>query len=373
MNAGLIGRSSSPADVPRSEFWTLRWKIGGLRRINTAETVQKSSLRTLGGMILKHGGHMTALMITVCVLTACGPSAQDARPGAGNSAASGPSLVTLDGSSTVFPISEAVAEEFQKADQNVRVTVGISGTGGGFQKFCRGEIDIADASRPISATEIAACEKSGIQYIELPVAYDGIAIAVNPKNNWAGNITVAELKTLWAPDAQGQVKAWSQVRQGWPNREIHLFGAGVDSGTYDYFTEAINGKAKASRGDFTSSEDDNVLVQGISNDELALGFLPFAYFEENAATLKLVGVDDGKGSGPIMPTPETIENGTYRPLSRPVFIYVSKQAAARAEVRRFVEFYLKNAETLVREVNYVSLGSASYRSSAEKLAKELAQ
>jgi phosphate transport system substrate-binding protein len=200
-----------------------------------------------------HGRHMVALAIAFCMLTACGPSAQDARPGAGASAGSGPSVVTLDGSSTVFPISEAVAEEFQKADKNVRVTVGISGTGGGFQKFCRGEIDIADASRPISATEVAACQKSGIQYIELPVAYDGIAIAVNPKNNWAANITVAELKRLWAPEAQGKVKTWSQVRNGWPNREVHLFGAGVDSGTYDYFTEVITGKAKASRGDFTSS------------------------------------------------------------------------------------------------------------------------
>jgi phosphate transport system substrate-binding protein len=273
----------------------------------------------------------------------------------------------------VFPISEAIAEEFQKVDRNTRVTVGISGTGGGFQKFCRGEIDIADASRPISATEVAACGKSGIGYIELPVAYDGIAIAVNPKNTWANNITVAELKTLWGPEAQGKVMRWNQVRKDWPNREIHLFGAGVDSGTYDYFTEVVTGKAKSSRGDFTSSEDDNVLVQGIGNDELALGFLPFAYFEDNAATLKLVPVDDGKGSGPITPTPETIEKGTYRPLSRPVFIYVSKKAAERPEVLRFVDFFLKNADKLVREVNYVSLGAASYSGSAEKFAKERAQ
>ena len=301
----------------------------------------------------------------VFTLAACGPSAQDARTSGSGGAAAGPTLVTLDGSSTVFPISEAVAEEFQKANQGTRVTVGISGTGGGFQKFCRGEIDIADASRPISATEVAACEKSGIQYIELPIAYDGIAIAVNPKNNWAGNITVAELKTLWAPDAQGKVKMWSQVRKGWPNREIHLFGAGVDSGTYDYFTEAINGKAKASRGDFTSSEDDNVLIQGIANDELALGFVPYAYYEGNKDKLKLVPVDSGQG-GAITPTPETIENGTYKPLSRPVFIYVSKKAAERPEVRKFVEFYLKNADALVREVNYVSLGAANYSSSLEK-------
>ncbi len=250
-------------------------------------------------------------------------------------------------------------KNFRKPIKNTNVTVGISGTGGGFQKFCRGEIDIADASRPISATEVAACEKSGIQYIELPIAYDGIAIAANPKNTWADKITVAELKTLWGPDAQGKVTKWNQVRKDWPNREIHLFGAGVDSGTYDYFTEAINGKAKASRGDFTSSEDDNVLVQGISNDELALGFLPFAYFEENSAKLKLVPVDDGKadnGAGAILPSPDTIRTGTYQPLSRPVFIYVSMKAAERPEVQRFVEFYMKNADTLVREVNYVGLG-----------------
>jgi len=288
----------------------------------------------------------------------------------GGGSSSGPAMVALDGSSTVFPISEAVAEEFQKVNRNTRVTVGISGTGGGFQKFCRAEIDIADASRPISASEVAACQKSGIEYIELPIAFDGIAIAVNPKATWADKITVAELKTLWSPDAQGKVGKWSQIRAGWPDREIHLFGAGVDSGTYDYFTEVINGKAKASRGDFTSSEDDNVLVQGISNDELALGFLPYAYYEENHDKLKLVPVDDGKGEGAILPNPETIEKGTYRPLSRPVFIYVSKNAAQRPEVQQFVEFYLENADTLVREVNYVSLGQATYEKDAARFAQE---
>jgi phosphate transport system substrate-binding protein len=319
----------------------------------------------------RHFRHLPPLAILVVTMAACGPSSQDAR-GGGDGGSGAKTLVTLDGSSTVFPISEAVAEEFQKAHTNTNVTVGISGTGGGFQKFCRGEIDIADASRPISATEVAACEKTGIQFIELPVAYDGIAIAVNPKNTWADKITVAELKTLWAPDAQGKVARWSQVRKGWPDREVHLFGAGVDSGTYDYFTEAINGKAKASRGDFTSSEDDNVLVQGISNDELALGFLPFAYFEENSAKLKLVPVDDGKadnGAGAILPSPDTIRTGTYQPLSRPVFIYVSTKAAERPEVQRFVEFYMKNADTLVREVNYVGLGGAAYTMVGDRFAK----
>jgi phosphate transport system substrate-binding protein len=315
--------------------------------------------------------HIAPLALVVFTLAACGQSAQDARTG-GTPSTSGPSLISLDGSSTVFPISEAVAEEFQKVEKGSRVTVGISGTGGGFQKFCRGEIDISDASRPISATEVEACKKSGVEYIELPVAYDGIAIAVNPKAKWADKITVAELKTMWGPDAQGKVTKWSQVRKGWPDREIHLFGAGVDSGTYDYFTEAINGKAKASRGDFTSSEDDNVLVQGISNDELALGFVPYAYFEGNKDKLKLVPVDDGKAdNGPdaVTPSPDTIRTGTYQPLSRPVFIYVSKKAAERPEVQKFVEFYVKNAEKLVREVNYVGLGDAAYTMVADRFAK----
>jgi phosphate transport system substrate-binding protein len=316
--------------------------------------------------------HIAPLALLVLALAACGKSAQDARTG-GAPSTSGPTLVSLDGSSTVFPISEAVAEEFQKVEKSIRVTVGISGTGGGFQKFCRGEIDISDASRPISATEIEACQKAGIEYIELPIAYDGIAIAVNPKAKWADKITTAELKTLWAPDAQGKVAKWSQVRKGWPDREIHLFGAGVDSGTYDYFTEAINGKAKASRGDFTSSEDDNVLVQGIANDELALGFIPFAYFEGNHDKLKLVPVDDGKaenGKDAIAPSPETIRTGTYQPLSRPVFIYVSKKASARPEVQKFVEFYVKNADKLVREVNYVGLGSDIYALVSDRYAKK---
>lgn len=326
-------------------------------------------------MSLKELRHIAPVALLVFTIAACGPSAQDARTGAGGGAGGGPTLVTLDGSSTVFPISEAVAEEFQKANEGTRVTVGISGTGGGFQKFCRGEIDIADASRPISATEVAACEKSGITFVELPIAYDGIAIAVNPKNNWADKISVAELKALWGPDAQGKVMKWSQVRKGWPDREIHLFGAGVDSGTYDYFTEAINGKAKASRGDFTSSEDDNVLVQGIGNDELALGFLPFAYFEENSAKLKLVPVDDGKadnGADAVAPSPDTIRTGTYQPLSRPVFIYVSMKAAERPEVQRFVEFYLKNADSLVREVNYVGLGANAYSMVGDRFSKRTA-
>ena len=307
-----------------------------------------------------------ALVIaSLALAAACGGSAP------GSSANGQAAMVTLDGSSTVFPISEAVAEEFQRANPGTRVTVGISGTGGGFQKFCRAETDISNASRPISASEIAACKQAGVEYVELPVAYDGIAIVVHPKASWASDITPAELKSLWAPEAQGKVTRWNQIRPSWPDREIHLFGAGVDSGTYDYFTEAITGQAKASRGDFTSSEDDNVLVQGVSSDELALGFIPFAYYEENEGKLKLVPVDDGKGdngAGPILPSPDTIRTGTYQPLSRPVFIYVSTKAAGRPEIQRFVEFYLAHADDLVREVNYVGLGEAAYQLVNERFA-----
>ena len=297
------------------------------------------------------------LALLVAFSTACGGGGS--APGESNAA---PTLIQVDGSSTVFPISEAVAEEFQKANQNIRVTVGISGTGGGFQKFCRGETDISDASRPIRPAEIESCQKAGIEYIELPVAYDGLAIVVNPKNTWATSVTVDELKTLWAPEAQGKVLRWNQLRAAWPNREVRLFGAGVDSGTYDYFTEAIVGKEGASRGDFTSSEDDNVLVQGVGSDELALGFIPFAYVEQNQARLKLVPVDDGKadnGAGPLSPSAETVRNGTYQPLSRPLFIYVARKAADRPEVQRFVEAYFA-APDLIREVGYVELTPEIY-------------
>ena len=269
-----------------------------------------------------------------------------------------PSIIRVDGSSTVFPITEAVAEEFQRATPGQRVTVGISGTGGGFQKFCRGETDISDASRPIKPTELEACQKAGIDFIELPIAYDGISVVVNPKNTWADRMTVTELRKLWSPEAQGQVKRWNQIRPDWPDREIHLFGAGVDSGTFDYFTEVINGKAQASRGDYTASEDDNVLVQGIGNDELALGYFGFAYYEENQDKLKVLAIDDenpDNGAGAIAPSPQSIRDGTYQPLSRPIFIYPSTKALARPEIKAFIDYYLTKGNPLIREVGYVPL------------------
>ena len=271
--------------------------------------------------------------------------------------------VKIDGSSTVFPISEAVAEEFGKKHGGVKVTVGTSGTGGGFKKFCAGEIDVSDASRPIKPTEVELCAKNGLEYVELPISYDGLAILVNPKNDWANDITKEELKKIWAPEAKEVVMKWSDVRTGWPDRPLRLFGPGVDSGTYDYFTEAIVGKEHSSRPDFQASEDDNVLVQGIAGDEGALGFFGLAYYEENKAKLKLVPVDDGKpenGAGPIAPTLETVGNGTYQPLSRPLFIYVSTKSLDRPEVKAFIEYYLTAGADLIKEVGYIPLSAKAY-------------
>jgi phosphate transport system substrate-binding protein len=309
---------------------------------------------------MKH--RVRVIAVVVCALAVgCGGSSNAPQAGeGGEERLSG--TIKVDGSSTVYPISEAVAEEFVREHPNVHPTVGISGTGGGFQKFCRGETDISDASRPIRSAEMEACKTAGIEYIELPIAYDGLAIVVHPKNTWATSITTAELKTLWQPEAQGKITRWNQVRSSWPDREIRLFGAGVDSGTFDYFTEAINGKEKASRGDFTSSEDDNVLVQGVSGDEAALGYLPLAYVEQNRSALKLVPVDDGRGDngeGPITPSAETVRNGTYQPLSRPLFIYVARKAADRPEVQRFVDSYFTSAD-LMQEVGYVELTPELY-------------
>jgi phosphate transport system substrate-binding protein len=288
-----------------------------------------------------------ALLFSGMVLVNCGGGSNNQ----GSKEAGG--TISIDGSSTVYPLAEAVAEEFQRASPDVRVTVGLSGTGGGFKKFGRGEIDINNASRPIKTKEADACRESGITFAELQVAFDGLAVIVNPENNWCTDITVAELKKIWEPAAQGKIKKWSQVRDGWPDQEIHLFGAGVESGTYDYFTEAIVGESHSSRGDYTASEDDNVLVQGIKADKNALGFFGLAYYTENADKLKLVAVNNG--SGPVLPSEKTVKDKSYAPLSRPLFIYVSNKAASRAEVRSFVNFFLDNSVTLAKEVGYVAM------------------
>jgi len=278
-------------------------------------------------------------------------------------------IISVDGSSTVFPITEAMAEEFQKSNKGIKVTVGIGGTGGGFKKFCRGEIDISDASRPIRDVEREECKKNNVEYIELPIALDALTVMVNPKNDWAKEMTVAELKKIWEPEAQGKIMNWKQVRASFPDRPLKLYGAGVDSGTYDYFTAAIVGKEHSSRGDFTASEDDNVLVQGIAGDLNALGFFGLAYYLENKDKLKAVAIKLKDDSKAVEPSVEGARDGTYQPLSRPIFIYVSKKAAeTKPEVVQFVDFYLNkdHASKLVKEVGYVPLPENAYEVFAKR-------
>ncbi|WP_445635685.1 Phosphate-binding protein [Nostoc sp. DSM 114161] len=264
--------------------------------------------------------------------------------------------VKVDGSSTVYPISEAMAEEFQKANPGVQVTVASSGTGGGFKKFCAGETDISNASRPIKPEEVELCKKGNIEYIELPIAYDGLSVVVSPQNKFVECLKVDELKKMWETAAQGKVTQWNQINPKFPAEKIGLYGPGTDSGTYDYFTQAIVGKQGESRGDYTASEDDNTLVQGVSADKGGLAFFGFAYYENNKDKLKLVGIDGGKGC--VQPSPTTIADGTYQPLSRPEFIYVKKTAATRPEVKAFVDFnYASANQKLVTEVGYVPLPS----------------
>jgi phosphate transport system substrate-binding protein len=265
--------------------------------------------------------------------------------------------VTVDGSSTVAPISKAVAEEFAKANPGVKVPVGTSGTGGGFKKFCAGDTDISNASRPIKKAEEEDCKKNSVEFIEIPVAVDGLTVVVNKENTWAKCLTVAELKTMWSPDAQGKVTNWNQVRPAFPDAKLALFGPGADSGTFDYFTEAINGKSKVSRTDFQPSEDDNIIVKGVQGDKNALGFFGVAYYEENAATISAVEIDGGAGC--VAPTAENINTGKYSPLSRPMLIYINKKSYARPEVKAFVDFYVANQSKLAKEVGYVALPSAA--------------
>ncbi|MGQ0637265.1 MAG: PstS family phosphate ABC transporter substrate-binding protein [Planctomycetaceae bacterium] len=279
--------------------------------------------------------------------------------------------IKLDGSSTVFPVSEAVAEEFQNATRRqVHVTVGTRGTGSGFKSFGRGEIDICDASRPILKEEMEVVRSQNIEYIELPICFDALTVAVHPSNPLT-SITVSQLKTMWEPAAQGKVTRWNQVNPAWPDAELTLFGAGADSGTFDYFTEAIVGKAKSSRGDFTASEDDNVLVQGIAGNKHALGFLPFSYYESNKEKLKALAVDWERGAGPIPPSLENVLQGKYNPLSRPLFIYVARGSADRPEVKAFVEYYLNNVASLAAEVKYLPLPEEAYTLGLDRFSKRI--
>ena len=271
--------------------------------------------------------------------------------------------VSLDGSSTVYPISEAIAEEFLSVAPRVRVTVGVSGTGGGFKKFLSREIDINDASRTIKNSEVEEARANGIDYLEIPVAFDGLSVVVNPNNTWVDYLTVDELRMIWQPGSM--VDSWDDIRPNWPQLPIRLYGPGTDSGTFDYFTEAVNGESGASRPDYTASEDDNVLVQGISGDENALGFFGYAYYIENQDNLKIVPIDEG--NGPVAPTAQSINDGTYSPLSRPIFVYLNTDSLARPEVRSFVDFYIDNAAGIANEVGYIELPEEMYQASRDAL------
>lgn len=310
------------------------------------------------------------MAVPLALYSGCGPTNSGTSNATGTGGAD-PTTITIDGSSTVYPVTEAVAEDFQDERQGkIRVSVGISGTGGGFKKFSRGEIDISEASRPILKKEMEDAAKAGIEYIELPVCFDALTVAVNKENDWLESITVAELKQIWEPEAQEKITHWNQVRSEWPQEKIQLFGAGSDSGTFDYFTEAVVGKAKSSRGDYTASEDDNVLVQGISGNKFALGYLPFAYYEENKDKLKALAVDWEKDQEEaVLPSLENVLAGKYNPLSRPLFLYIKKSAAERDEVKQFVDYYLENVTELAKEVHYLPLPAGAYDLARQRFSK----
>jgi phosphate transport system substrate-binding protein len=312
---------------------------------------------------MKNNQIFVILVLTV-ILNACGGSGSSADSAASDTNAALSGTISIDGSSTVYPITEAIAEEFRTSAPDVKVTIGVSGTGGGFKKFGRGETAISNASRSIKEAEAADCKTNGIDYVELSIAYDGLAVVVNPANDWATSLTTAELKTIWSPEAQGKITNWKQVRNGFPDAKLSLLGPGTASGTFDYFTEAIVGKSGSSRGDYMPSEDDHVLVQGVAGDKNALGFFGFAYYLENKDKLKLVAIDSGKGA--VLPSIETVKNGTYSPLARPIFIYVSSKAVKDPTVVKFVQFYLDNAASVVGDVGYIPLAAEEYEKQKAK-------
>ncbi|MBM0740578.1 PstS family phosphate ABC transporter substrate-binding protein [Phormidium sp. CLA17] len=300
----------------------------------------------------KHGFSLVVLA-AIALLPACTQPQADTNTTAAKT-------IKIDGSSTVYPISDAIAKEYSRSNSKVDVDVKFSGTSGGFNKFCTGETDISNASRPILLQEAKVCANSGVGFIEIPIAFDALTIAVNPKNDWAKDITIAELTKIWEPLAEDKIKNWNQIRASYPNKPLTLFGAGKDSGTFDYFNEVTTGNPEASRNDYTDSENDNVLVQGIEKDSNALGYIPFAYFEASQNRLKALAVDSGKGA--VLPSREAVASATYQPFSRPLFIYVnSKTAQDNPELKAFVEYYLTHAGRVSQTVGYVALPAEAYR------------
>ena len=320
----------------------------------------------------------TALLVSmVLILVACGSDESSEPADLPSSINTSSSVVTemvgdskmkgtieIDGSSTVYPISEAVAEEFNKLYPKVRINVGVSGTGGGFKRFGIGETDLSDASRPMkNPKETSAAEKNGIRYTELRLGTDGLSVMVSPSNDFVDCLTTEELKMIWEPGSK--VSNWNQVREGFPDQKMRLYGPDTDSGTFDYFTEEIMGEAQLSRADYTASADDNVLIQGISGDKGSLGYFGYAYYRESQDRLKLLGVDSG--SGCVKPSPQTIPSGEYSPLSRPLFIYVNLGSMARPEVKAFVDFYMEHGPALTNEVGYVASDDNVYAENKAKL------
>ncbi|MGH8175925.1 MAG: PstS family phosphate ABC transporter substrate-binding protein [Steroidobacter sp.] len=316
-------------------------------------------------IVKQRAGAIGLSILLGCGVTLGGCGRDDASGSADRRDPAEAAIIRIDGSSTVFPIAEAVAEEFQLEERGaVRVTVGLSGTGGGFKKLCRGDTDIANASRPILTGEMEACRAAGIQFMELPVAFDAITVVVNPGNDWVKAVTIADLKKIWEPAAQGVITSWRQVRPEWPDTPLMLFGPGADSGTFDYFTEAVVGKAKSSRGDYTASEDDNVLVQGVEHNKNALGYFGFAYYISQKERMRALPIETADGAG-VAPGTATVIDGTYQPLSRPLFIYVNAASAQRPEVRKFIEFYLTEGPALAEQVGFVPLPTQASQAALE--------
>ncbi|BAY27798.1 phosphate binding protein [Calothrix sp. NIES-2100] len=305
----------------------------------------------------------TVALVSSCAASSTSSSESQQSPNAieaSNTKKNG-TTIKIDGSSTVYPITQAIAKDFTANSNNKsQVEVKFSGTTGGFEKFCAGETDINNASRPILLSEMEACKKNGVGYIELPIAFDALTVAVHPQNNWAKDITVAELKKIWEPAAEGKITKWNQIRPSWPDRPLSLYGAGKKSGTFDYFTEAVVGKVRASRNDYTASEDDEVLVDGIRKDPNALGYFGYAYYEKHQDKLKALSIDNGRGA--VSPSRQAVEKGQYQPLSRPLFIYVNPQSLAnRGTLYTFADFYIKNASKAVSSVGYIPLPDDGYQ------------